>query len=319
MNIALVLCAAFAPVFAAADVPPAFPAEIDFLNQVPAADADKVVDAVRQYALLQFSLFEWDQEIAKQLAESPGGREEARARQGSARERLARVERAYKVVLDRYPKNARALNYYGEFVSDYRGDEINAVRYWNEAIANDPKLALAHNNLAIYYSHTGRIAFGIDHYNKAIELEPQNPDFKYNLAQLYLTMSPDVAKELKWEDAKVYREGMKLSKAAAELKPTDYKLLEDYATNFYAAQRFEITPDWADAATAWQRARIAARNNEQLFFTWLNEARAWVRKPNNAKAEACLLEALKIIPSSKAAQGLLEKVRSGTVGSADAE
>ena len=317
MSIALAVCAMAAP-FLAADLP-AFPAEIEFLNQVPAEQPDKVVDAVRQYTLLQFALFDWDREIAKQLAADPASGDEAKARQQSAGERLERAQQAYTVLIERYPKNARALNYYGEFLYDFRGDEMNGVRCWKESIANDPTLALPYNNLAIHYSHSGQIAFGIENYNKAIELEPENPDFKFNLAQLYLTFSPDVAKELKCEEAKVYREGMKLSKAAAELKPSDYKLQEDYAANFYAADRFKITPDWTDAAAAWRRARTSARANDQVFFTWLNEARAWIRKPDKAKAEACLVEALKILPDSDVAQRLLEKVRAGDIGAAGTE
>lgn len=317
MSIALAVCIAVAPLLAQGA--PAFPAETEFLNQVPAEEPDRVVDAVRQYALLQYALFDWDRDIAKQLAADPASREDAKARQQSARERLAQVEQTYKVLVERYPKNARALNYYGEFLYDYRGDQMNAVRCWKESIANDPKLALPYNNLAIHYSHTGQLAFGIENYNKAIELEPENPDFKFNLAQLYLTYSPDVAKELKWDEAKVYREGMKLSKAAAELKPSDYKLQEDFATNFYVADRFKIAPDWADAAAAWRRARESARANDELFFTWLNEARAWIKKPDKAKAEACLVEALKIVPNSDVAQRLLDKVRTGDLGGAGTE
>lgn len=317
MRMTLALVLAIAPSFAATVA--SFPAETDFLNQLPADDPEEVVSTVRQYALLQFALAEWDRDIAKQLSEDPANRQDVEARLESAVARIARVEQVYKVLLERYPKNARALNYYGEFLYDYRDEELNAVRYWKEAIAIDPKLALAYNNLGIHYSHNGQYAFGLENYNKAIELEPDNPDFKFNLAQTYLAYSPSVAQELKWDEAKVYREGMKLSKAAAELKPQDYKLQEDYATNFYAAERFEIKPDWADAAAAWRRARGSARNNTELFFTWLNEARAWINKPDAKKAEACLLEAQRIIPESPAVRNLLEKVRAGDLGKVKAE
>lgn len=315
MSIVLSLCIAIAP-FAGAAVAP-FPVELDFLNQVPADDPDKVVDAVRQYVLLSYAMISWDTEIAKQLAaENP---DEAQARLASAKERLNKIEAAYKVLIARYPKNARALNYYGEFLYDYRGDHASGVRYWREAIANDPKLALAYNNLGIHYSHNGQFAFGLENYDKAIKLDPDNPDFKFNLAQLYLAYTPTVAKERKWDEAKVFREGMKLSKAAAELKPSDYKLQEDYATNFYAAERYDVKLDWADAAAAWRRARASAQVGEQVFFTWLNEARAWIRKPDKKKAEACLIEALKIVPDNAVAQRLLEKVRAGEVGEAKAD
>jgi Tfp pilus assembly protein PilF len=317
MNIAVAICAMVAPFVGATG--PAFSAEVDFLNQVPADDANKVVDAARQFALLQFSLIDWDKDIAGQLAADPANNDDVKARLQSANDRVSHVDQVYKVLLERYPKNARALNYYGEFLYDYRGEKMNGVRYWKEAVANDPKLALAYNNLGIHYSHSGQFAFGIENYNKAIELDSENPDFKFNLAQLYLAYTPSVAKELKWDEAKVFKEGMKLSKAAAELKPSDYKLQEDYATNFYVAERVKVKLDWADAAAAWRRARGAAQVNAQVFFTWLNEARAWMKKPDKGKAEACLLEALKIDPNNAVATRLLERVRSGDTGEAKAE
>ncbi|MCC6154606.1 MAG: tetratricopeptide repeat protein [Candidatus Hydrogenedentes bacterium] len=317
MNLALSVCIATASVFGAAM--PAFPPEMDFLNQVPAEDADKVVDAVRQFALLQFAMLEWDKDIAGQLSVDPANQADIKARAETAKERIERVDKAYKVLLERYPKNARALNYYGEFVTDYRGDEMNGVRYWKESIANDPKLALPYNNLGINYAHSGQYAFAIENYNKAIELEPDNPDFKFNLAQLYLAYTPSIAQELKWDEAKVYKEGMKLSKAAAELKPHDFKLQQDYATNFYVAERVKVKLDWAEAAAAWQRARGSASTNEELFFSWLNEARAWINKPDKSKAEACLQEALKIIPDNKVASRLLADLRSGAIGTSKAE
>jgi len=316
MSTALTFCLALSAAFGAAM--PSFPAEMDFLNQLPAEDEDKVVDAVRQFTLLQISLMEWDMEIMQELAVIENGQDDARVRGESARKRVAQVGEALKVLTQRYPRNARALNYYGEYLYDYSGDEVGALRYWKEATTYDDKLALPYNNLGIHYSHTGQLAFGLDNYKKALELEPDNPDFKFNLAQTYLINTAEVAKHLKSDEVKVYKEGMQLSKEAAEAKPSDYKLQEDYATNFYAADRFDVKLDWADAAAAWQRARAAAGNNDQVFFSWLNEARAWIRKPNVANAEKCLREALALRPDNPVATQLLEKITSGAVEDAKA-
>ena len=58
MSVTLALCISIASFLGAAE--PTFPAEMDFLNQLPTDDADKVIDAVRQFALLQFALADWD-------------------------------------------------------------------------------------------------------------------------------------------------------------------------------------------------------------------------------------------------------------------
>jgi tetratricopeptide (TPR) repeat protein len=106
---------------------------------------------------------------------------------------------------------------------------------------------------------------------------------------------------------------MKLSKRAAELKPTDYSLAQDYAVNFFVADQFSAQPDWDSAAAAWQKARGQARRIDEVFYTWMNEARAWMRKPDPARAETCLQEALKIYPDNDVAKSLLRRVQNQPV------
>ena len=109
----------------------------------------------------------------------------------------------------------------------------------------------------------------------------------------------------------MYKEAMKLSKQAAELRPTDYELAQDYAVNFFAAAQLGVEADWAKAAAAWQDARARATQLDQVFYTWLNEARSWLNGSENTKAAACLQEALKIDPNNAIARQLLEKAKAG--------
>jgi len=295
-TIGLALCAAVA----LAD--PIFPPELDFLNKLP-EEEEALVNGVRQYQVLQQSMAEWDVEIAKESS-----KEDAKDQLDRARQRYVLVEKAYTILLGHYPKNARAQNYYGEFLYDCKGDQMGALKAWKLSIADDAKLSLPHNNLGIHYCHTGDYKMGLQYLKKAIDLDPQNPDYKYNLAQIYLINWPAVQEELKWDKKKVFHEAMKLSKRATELKPEDYELLEDYAVNFFAADSFDVQPDWDEAAKAWQLARAKARRNDQVFFTWLNEARTRIRKPDYAQALVCLNEALKLEPNSDVAQKLKGEV-----------
>lgn len=289
-----------------------FPQELDHLNKLP-QDEQALVEGVRNYARLLVALAEWDEDIAQELAMN-GELDQARERLALSKQRIELAGKAYLILVRRFPKNARALNYYGEHLYDHEGDIAGAIRYWKQAVAEDPKLALPYNNLGIHYTHVGELELGLKNYQKAIELDSENPDFKFNLAQTYLINSPQVAKIMKWKEAKVFKEGMKLSKAAAQLKPNDFELQQDYATNFYAAERFDVEPDWKEAALAWQRARAAAKDNGQLFFTWLNEARVHIRNHEGEKAERCLHEALKIDPNNAVAKKLLEDVKAGQIG-----
>lgn len=286
-----------------------FPEDLAHFNAL-VQDETKLVEAVRQFDILQKALYEWDVEIAESLAAAQQ-REEARAKAESAQKRIDLVGKAYRITVEQYPKNARALNYYGEHLYDYEGDQAGAIAKWKLSAAEDPKLALPLNNLAIHYTHVGEYKMGLDYYNRAIELDPDNPDYRFNIAQTYLTNWPQVQKIYNWDAKKLFKEAMKHSKRAAELKPNDYRLLEDYAKNFFASLNLDVEADWEECAAAWRKARERAQRNDQVFFTWLNEARAYMRKRDRARALACLDEALKIIPDNDVALTLRARVQAG--------
>jgi tetratricopeptide (TPR) repeat protein len=284
-----------------------FPKELSHLNALVNDEAN-LVEAVRQYDVLQQALIEWDKELAEGAAMA-GDMAEADRRMEMVNQRRELLDQVYTILLQHYPKNARALNYYGEYLYDQRGEIAGAIRSWKLAAAEDSKLSLPHNNLGIHYTHVGEYERGIAEYTKAMELEPDNADFKYNLAQVYMINWPQVKEAYGWEDAKIYKEAMKLSKSAAELRPKDYHLRQDYAVNFFAAERFNVKADWKEAAAAWQNARDCALGMDQVFFTWLNEARVCLEIPDHERAIACLQEALKIMPSSVPAQTLLARAQ----------
>ena len=71
-----------------------------------------------------------------------------------------------------------------------------------------------------------------------------------------------------------------------------------------------IKADWATAAEAWQKTRQQARTSDEVFYTWLNEGRVWIRKGDQDRAAACLREALAIRPDSEMASQLLAESHS---------
>jgi tetratricopeptide (TPR) repeat protein len=265
---------------------------------------NQLVDAARDFDNAQTDAAEANLEQAKELAQA-GRADEAKAKQKEASRLFGLIRTAYEFVLQSYPKNPRAMTYYGEVLYDRFGEFDTAVKAWEEAIVLDPKLSAAYNNLGIHYCHVGQYTKGLEFYDNAIKLDPDNPDYLFNVVQTYLTSFPEVQRYRKWDKEKVYRHAMKLSKKAAKLSPADYELAQDYAMNFFAAENFDVKPDWKDAAEAWQRARELARNEAERFNAWLNEGRVWIKAGETARARACIGEALKIQPKSPAAENLL--------------
>ncbi len=220
------------------------------------------------------------------------------------------LKQSFERAMEKYPENPRILVPYGEILYDYAGDAEGGLRSWELALTKDSTCGAAHNNLAMHYCHNGEYEKGFQHLDESLALEPKNPNYLFNAVQVYLVNFPQLATYKKWNREQIYLKAMEYSRLAAKLQPKDYELTCDYAVNFLAAEDFGVPVKWADAAKAWQKARKNAQREDQCFFSWLNEGRAWVRGKNLAKAEKCVNEALKIIPNSDPAKALLADIKS---------
>jgi tetratricopeptide (TPR) repeat protein len=65
----------------------------------------------------------------------------------------------------------------------------NDFVFWNYMIAEEPSLALPHNNLALAYADKGMTDQAIDQLERAIQLQPGWPVPHYNLANTYMALN----------------------------------------------------------------------------------------------------------------------------------
>ncbi len=288
---------------AGAELPP----ELAFLAPL-LTDEEAFVKTIRDYHNEQKTRARGEREAAEE-AHKQGDAEKARALATAARERMVLVRKGYEIGLALFGGNARLHNYYGELLYDEFGEKPGALRHWNLALSFDPKLGPAHNNLGLHYFHNGQYDLGLNHMEEALRLEKKNPDFLFNMAQIYLIHWPQIQARRNISKKAIFRRAMRMSKAATRYAQNDYDLLVDYAVNFYAGERFGVNVCWSRAADAWQKARAMARNDVEQFYTWLNEGRVWLYGKKYAKAEACLEEALRMRPDSETAQTLLQRAR----------
>ncbi len=226
-----------------------------------------------------------------------------------AREELEQVRLLYKAALAHHPESAPLHNYLGEFLYDSLAEQEEGLKLWEEAIALDDTESRAFNNLGIHYFHVGEYVKGLEYLDRVLELDDDNPDYLFNMAQMHHIHTPQIAEIRDEEPVDIYRQGLAYSKRAAEVAPEDFSLQRDYAMNFFASERFDIETDWEEAARAWQQARNAAARPDEVFMTWLNEGRAWIRAERYESAIVVLEAALEIHPNSNAAQQLLEEAR----------
>ncbi len=278
------------------------------LQHLPALAGDEkaLTQAIRDFDKAQTALARQAMEQAKASSEAPPPPPLA-----AARGHLMLVRQAYEFGLGHFTSSAPLHNYYGEFLYDWAGEREAALREWNTALSLDANCSNAHNNLGLDMVHNGDYRLGLKHLEEALRLEPKNPDYLYNIAQVYLVHWPQVQEIRDWKPKKIYRHAMKCSRKAAELAPQDYELVVDYAVNFFAGERFKVKVPWKRAAKAWAAARQQAGDEMAVFYTWLNEGRVWMEARDEKNAVRCLREALKLRPESEPAKQLLERVESG--------
>ncbi|MDQ1257264.1 MAG: Tetratricopeptide repeat protein [Candidatus Hydrogenedentes bacterium] len=282
------------------------------LSNLPAltANEEELVAAVRRFDTLQSALADWDLDMAKSLDEN-GDKDLAQMKADQARQRFALIRQAYEYGLKYYRGNPKLTNFYGELLYDRFGEFDYALRMWSLATVMAPDYGPPYNNLAIHSCHCGQYDRGLQLFGTALQLEPENPDYLFNLAQTYLVHGPQIREIKGWDDLALYNEAMRLSQRAVKFAPDDYDILEDYAVNFYAAENFGVQADWKRAAQAWQAARPYAPNDTERFFTWLNEGRCWIRAGDMVAAARCFDESLKICPDSDIAKQLLAEAQGG--------
>ena len=61
-----------------------------------------------------------------------------------------------------------------------RGLWREAIYRWERAVEIDPTYAAAHNDLAVAYEHEGQLDKARQAYEKALALEPNNPQIRQN-------------------------------------------------------------------------------------------------------------------------------------------
>jgi tetratricopeptide (TPR) repeat protein len=192
---------------------------------------------------------------------------------------MRRLEGDYHRFLNNHPQHARALVAYGDLVYD-QGREEEAIRWWEKAIAVDPREAYAYNEIANHYGHYGQADKALRYYEKAIELAPTEPIFRFNWAttcQLFRNESQAV---YGWNTDEIFRHSLEQFRSARDLAPRDFGMSSTYAETFYVMPK----PDWHEAYEAWQFCLNQPLDDRQRQFVYGYLARVCVRLGRNEEA-----------------------------------
>lgn len=183
-------------------------------------------------------------------------------------ERLKPVRDAYEKFLAEHPKHVEARLAYGSFLMEIN-EEDAAVVQMERAREDDPKNSAAWNNLANHYGHRGPVKKAFAYYEKAIELNPNEPVYKQNLATTTYLFRKDAQEVYRINEQQVFDRALDLYRQAMKLDPTNLVLAVDYAQSYYGIKPMRTN----DALAAWKHAMTVAKTSDEQQGIALHLAR----------------------------------------------
>jgi len=178
-----------------------------------------------------------------------------------------KIETNYDAIRHRYDdfilthtNHAKVHLAYGSFLGEI-GDVPGMETEWETARRIDPKDPAAWNNLAGFYAHDGPVEKAFPYFEKAIELNPKEPEYRHSLGTVVFLFRKDAAIYYHTNETGVFNKAFELYHSAMALSPGNFKLAADVAQTWYG-----VKPDRGDSEEARKLAQ------EKIV---INGLRAW--------------------------------------------
>ncbi len=194
------------------------------------------------------------------------------------KQRFEPVEKSYRDFLERNPKHVKGHLAFGSFLNDL-GREDEAAAHYLVARDLDPKNPAAWNNLAIYYGHNSPVTNAFLCYEKAIELDPLEPNYHQDFATTVYLFRRDATNHYRISEQQVFDKAIGLYRRALTLSSSDFKVATDLAQTYYGIH----PPRVRDALQAWDEALKFAGDDAERQGVRLHLAR-WHRTAGDVEA-----------------------------------
>jgi tetratricopeptide (TPR) repeat protein len=180
--------------------------------------------------------------------------------EGKIKAQIRPVREAYESFIVKNPEHARSRLTYASFLTDI-GEEHSALTHLIKATEVDPTLPAAWNNLANYYGHHGELKKAFSHYEKAIEISPDESVYYHNFGTTVFLFRKDVKEHYNITENQVFDKALGLYKKAQQLSPKDFDLAEDIAQTYYGIRTTDKPAKMArpqEALASWNLALTLA-------------------------------------------------------------
>jgi tetratricopeptide (TPR) repeat protein len=182
--------------------------------------------------------------------------------------RLQPIREAYLSFIRRYPSNAPVRIAYASYL-DGLGEEDAQAEQLDKASDLDPKNPAAWNQLANYYGHDGELTNAFACYAKAIEIDPSEPVYYWNLATTVYLYRIDAEGYYHINEQQVFDKSLALYAQALKLDPTNFSLATDLAQSYYGIRPMRTN----DALVSWTNALNVAKSEIEREGVYVHLAR----------------------------------------------
>lgn len=203
----------------------------------------------------------------------------------AAKPRLQEVIDGYDRLIRENPEFVPALVAYGLLLA--RIDERKAS--WSVFIqANklDPNIAVVKNQLGNYLVEEARYKEALPYYLAAIELEPKEALYHYQLGSLLTEFMEYFLRDRLYDRETIEGQMQAAFRQAAELDPDSWAYAYRYAESFYDLEN----PDWDEAISYWSSLEERARPGIERQTVQLHEANILIKQKRYLAARDILEE-----------------------------
>ena len=184
------------------------------------------------------------------------------------RDKLDVSKKAYLDFIQRHPDYAEGRVAYASFLHD-TGDEEGEFEQLQKARDLDQTIPSVWNNLANYYGEHGPTTNAFACYEKAIQLDPNEPVYYNNFATTVYLYRKDVREYYHINEQQVFDKAMALYRKGLSLDPTNFLMASDLAMSYYGIKPLRTN----DALASWTNALNLARDEIEREGVYIHFAR----------------------------------------------
>ncbi|MEZ5278781.1 MAG: hypothetical protein R3F07_20535 [Opitutaceae bacterium] len=201
----------------------------------------------------------------------------------TAKPKFQEVLTGYDGLVRDNPEFVPAFVAYGLLLA--RIDEIKASRaIFMRANQLDPNIAVVKNQLGNFLVEDALYKEALPYYLAAIELEPREPLYHYQLGTLLTEFMPYFIRDRLYDRRTIETEMQEAFRQAAALDPDNWAYGYRYAESFYDLE----DPDWDKAMTEWSQLERRARPGIERQTIQLHQANIMIRQGRTLAARDIL-------------------------------